>query len=133
MTIQDAAKKFKVNGLKISALKNQGEAFQNCLSFLSGVEKIQRQNRNYTSYGLKHIVENPSGRFGTPSSHDFYTGYIYEGTFILAALTAGFTMHQYSQTSLFASFNVSEQGIRRRVMEIAKPSSRITKLSFLRN
>jgi hypothetical protein len=117
MTLKQAAKQFTVAGLDASALEGQDEAFQTCLSFLDGIEKIRSQNRRHGSYGLKHIVENPSGRFGIPSSQNHYTGYVYEGTFILAALASGFAMEQRGR-SLKATIDISERGLRRRALEI---------------
>jgi hypothetical protein len=117
MTLKQATKKFTVTGLDASALQHQDSAFQRCLAFLDGVEKLQTQNRRHSSYGLKHVVENPSGRFGIPSSQDFYFGYVYEGTFILAALASGFTMQQVDR-GLNATFNISERGIRRKALAI---------------
>jgi hypothetical protein len=111
MTLQEASKKYSVAGLDLSALETQEEAFQTCLSFLAGVTKIKSQNTAHSSYSLKHIVENPAGRFGIPSSVDCYTCYIYEGTFILAALASGFTMRQRSP-HLKATFNMSERSLR---------------------
>jgi len=122
MTLNQAVKKFTVAGLDVSALEGQEKAFQNCLSFLDGIEKTRLQNRRRGSYGYKHIVENPSGNFGIRSSQDFYTGYIYEGTFILAALASGFTMQQ-SGRGLKATFNISERGLRRRAIEITNSAS----------
>ena len=118
MTLKQAAKKFTVAKFDASALEGQDKAFQTCLSFLDGIEKIQTQNQKHSSYGLKHIVENPSGHFGVPSSQDFYTGYVYEGTFVLAALASGFTVQQ--GVGLKATLNISERGLRRRALEVTK-------------
>jgi hypothetical protein len=118
MTLKQAAAKFKVAGLDSLALKNQDEAFQRCLTFLDGIEKRRTLNRSGDS--LKHIVENPSGRFGVPSSQDFYTGYVYEGTFVLAALASGFTAQPIVHGSLKSWFNISQRGIRRRVIELTR-------------
>ena len=82
MKLSEAIKTFKVEGLDEAALGGQEEAFQTCMLFLRGVEKSKSQNKRRGSYGLKHLVENPSGRYGSPSSNDCYAGYVYEGTFI---------------------------------------------------
>src|SRR5438105_1609821 len=118
MTLSQAAQNYPVAGLNHSKLEGQEEAFQTCLSFLEGVEKTKRPHKWRGSYGLKHIVENPAGRFGIPSSVDCYTTYIYEGTFILAALASGFSMVQ-SGEYLHVTFNMSERSLRRRAREFA--------------
>jgi hypothetical protein len=115
MTLLQAAHTYDVTGLDRSLLDNQEDAFQTCLSFLEGVEKSNGRHTQSNSYGLKHIVENPSGRFGIPSSQDCYNGYIYEGTFILAALASGFTMEQHGH--LRADFNISQRGLCPRAKE----------------
>jgi hypothetical protein len=116
MTLWQAAQSYPVAGLDYSILKGQEDAFNTCVTFLEGVDKIKAQNRRHGSYGLKHIVEYPSGRFGIPSSWDCYTTYIYEGTFILAALASGFSM---DQRYFSATFNISERSLRRRTREFA--------------
>jgi hypothetical protein len=117
MTLRQAAQEFTVVKLDASALDGQDEAFQRCLSFLDGIEKTRTQNRRHTTYGYKHMVENPSGHFGIRSSQDSYTGYVYDGTFILAALASGFTV-QTLHGGLSATLNISERGLRRRALEI---------------
>jgi hypothetical protein len=115
MTLTQATKKYKVAGLDTALLKNQDEAFQRCLTFLDGIEKIRTLNRRGDS--LKHIVENPSHVCGS-HSQDFYTGYVYEGTFILAALASGFTAQPIVPGGLKSWFNISQRGIRRRAKEL---------------
>ena len=90
MNLKKAAQTFNVASLDTSILKNQDEAFETCIAFLKGVEKSRTQNKRHGSYSLKHVVENPSGRFGIPHSENCYAGYISEGTLILAALASGF-------------------------------------------
>jgi len=118
MTLQQAAETFSVVGLDHPILPNQNEAFQTCLSFLEGIPKAKTQNRWHSSYWYKHLVENPKGRLDTPSSPDAYGGYIYEGTFILAALVSGFTMQQWGK-HLKVSFNISKRGLVKRAREVA--------------
>ena len=118
MTLQQATETFSVVRLDHSILLNQNEAFQTCLSFLEGIPKTKTQNRWHSSYWYKHLVENPAGRLDIPSSPDAYSCYIYEGTFILAALVSGFTMQQWGDR-LKVSFNISERGLRRRAREVA--------------
>jgi len=117
MTLSQAAQHYHVTGLDQSLLNEQKEAFQTCLTFLEGVEKSNGRHTGSNSYGLKHIVENPSGRFGIPASQDCYNGYIYEGTLILAALASGFTISQRGH--LHADLNISERCVRRRAKEFA--------------
>jgi hypothetical protein len=123
MTLQEAAQTYSVAGFDSSMIGRQEDAFQACLHFLQGVEKTKGPNRRRNSYGLKHIVERPAGPWGIPSSLDCYYGYIYEGTFILAALASGFTMWQDS-IYLKGVFNMSQRSLRRRTIEIAAERSR---------
>ncbi|MFO1477611.1 MAG: hypothetical protein U1F98_13290 [Verrucomicrobiota bacterium] len=120
MTLKQAAKKFKVAGLDSASLEGQEDAFRRCLSFLEGIEKSKAQNMRRGSYGLKHLVENPGQSAGTQNPSNTYTGHVYEGTFILAALAAGFEMQQQTDGVLRASFNISERSLRRRVSQLAK-------------
>jgi hypothetical protein len=83
------------------------------------VERTKGQNRKHDSYGLKHIVENPAGRFGIPSLPRCYSTYIPEGIFILAALASGFTMKQPGRLPT-ATFNISERSLKNRAKEFAK-------------
>jgi hypothetical protein len=105
MTLTQATKKFKVAGLDTALLKNQDEAFQHCLTFLEGIEKIRTLNRRGDSF--KHIVEK------------IYDVYVYEGTFILAALASGFKAQPIG-SGLKSWFNFSQPSIRRRVLELAR-------------
>ena len=84
---------YPVAGLDEAALVGQEGAFQTCMAFLRGMDKAKRQYWR-SSYGLKHIVEFPAGRYDIPCTLDCYNGYIYEGSFILAALASGFTMRR---------------------------------------
>src|SRR4029077_7224648 len=92
VTLHETAKKYPVGVLHPKMIDGQEQAFQTCLSFLAGVEKTKSPNKRHDSYGYKHIVESPAGRYDIPSAIPCYGGYIEEGTFILAALAAGFTM-----------------------------------------
>jgi|ERR1044071_9887639 hypothetical protein len=116
MTLKQAIEQFPVAGLDLLALKGQDDAFARCLSFLDGIEQGNSQNRSHTSYGFKHMVENPS-RY-VPYSVYAYTGYVYEGTFVLAALVSGFVMRPLGN-SIKATFNISERGRQRRLRELA--------------
>src|SRR5438876_10491374 len=119
MPLAQTAQTYPVAGLDQSALAGQEKAFQTCLKFLEGVEKTKRQNPSHSSYGYKHIVEDPAGRYGIPCTVDCYTGYIYEGTFILAALASGFTARQHDGY-LGASFNICERSLASRAKDFAK-------------
>ena len=122
MTLKTAARTFSVKGLDQSKLVGQKEAFKICLEFFDGVAKLKRQNTSDGSYGLKHIIENPTGRFAIPYSADSYNGYIYEGTCILAALASGFAMEQDGE-HLKVSFNISRPSLRQRAKEFAHRES----------
>jgi hypothetical protein len=117
MTLSQAAKTFPIAGIDRAMLRGQDDAFNTCVTFLREIQTTKSQNECHSSYGLKHIVENPPGHFDIPSSIDCYNGYIYEGTFILAALASGFTMQQYGD--LNATLNIAERGLRRRAKEVA--------------
>lgn len=85
---------------------DQESAFQECLRFLAGVEKRKGKNRSRGSYGLKHKVERPCD--------GVYNGYVYEGTFIVAALVSGFTRWQPRVGSISSWFNMTEGSLNRR-------------------
>jgi len=84
--------------------EDQKKAYQLSLQFLSGTEKTDGLNRNHTTYGYKHYVE------GRP-----HRGYVYEGTFILAAIAAGFQVVQLRKGCLASILNISQRSLRRRV------------------
>jgi hypothetical protein len=86
--------------------EDQTKAYELCLEFLQGVEKLKRMNYEHTSYGYKHMVE------GVP-----HRRYVYEGTFILAALEAGFTSKQLHPDCLKTVFNIKESSLMRRIRE----------------
>jgi hypothetical protein len=105
MTLHEASQTFEAAGLDKSILERQEQAFQLCLSFLTGIKKTKCQNHRHTSYGYKHMVEQ--------------NGYVYEGTFILAALASGFTMRQRGQ-HLNVTFNISQRSLLERRRQFAK-------------
>jgi hypothetical protein len=92
---------------------DQPKAYELCLEFLKSVEKSKRMNHLHTSYGYKHMVE------GQP-----HRGYVYEGTFILAALEAGFKMRQLEEDWIRAVFNIKESSLMKRIGEWS-PSARL--------
>jgi hypothetical protein len=119
ITLADAAQKYPVSGLDRSQLKNQDLAFCACMRFLRDVKPKKSQNRR-RSHGLKQIVENPCGHYGIPCSSQFFTCYIYEGTFILAALASGFNMKKCRRRGyLDVTFNISERSLRWRTYDWA--------------
>jgi hypothetical protein len=83
--------------------EDQKNAYQLCLEFLDGVEKVKGINYEHTTYGYKHMVE------GRP-----HRGYVYEGTFIIAAFEAGFTLEQLSRGCLKSFLNTNERSLRER-------------------
>jgi hypothetical protein len=90
MTFQEAIEKFPTPGilLKHLQLPGQEEAFINSRDFLDQIERSTTQT--VVSYTVKHWVENPSGRWGTDRHRpERETGYVYEGTLVLAAKSLG--------------------------------------------
>lgn len=88
--------------IKMTNREDQKRAYQLCLQFLEGVEKTKGLNRKHTSYGYKHCVE------GGP-----HRGYVYEGTFILAAIAAGFEVKRLLKGSLKSILNIRERSLKR--------------------
>lgn len=116
MTLEQAISDFPLTGLDSQVLMDQEGAFQMCLRFLSTVDKTKQVNDRAQSGRLKHCVEDPSNfGLGIPSR---YHGYVYEGTFILAALASGFTRFA-EKGRLRSRFNMSERSLRRRAKEWA--------------
>jgi hypothetical protein len=104
MTLNEAAQKFGLAGLDPSVIHKQEGAFAACRSFLQDISQTKGQNRRHHSGSLKHLVER--------SYHD----HIYEGTFILAAVSMGFTP-AFSCDGSRATFNISERDLARRARE----------------
>ena len=86
------------------------KAYHLCLEFLQGMGKTKCMNRRHTSSWYKHRVE------GEP-----HRGFVHEGTFILAALEAGFMMTQLHPRSLRAVFNISERSLKKRLKQGVQP------------
>jgi len=118
MDLRQAMARFQVAGIDTSALAGQEEAFRNCMRFLDGIEKTKRINTRHGSYGLKHMVENPTGRFGRRSDQSKYTGYVYEGTFVLAALASGFSTRRHAKSGLHYFFNISERSLKNKFLSL---------------
>jgi hypothetical protein len=94
--------------------EDEEKAYQLCLKFLDGVEKAKRINYEHTTYGYKHMVE------GWP-----HRGYVYEGTFIIAAFEAGFTLKQLRRGCLKSVLNTNEQSLMSGIRGWS-PTARIT-------
>lgn len=105
----DALSRFPTKEISVDQLVGQGDAFEWCLEMFNSLEKTKRINHRHGSYGLKHVVEDPAGRYGVRSAvQNTYRGYVFEGTLILAAKTAGFSA---SGDGLKVAFNFSEKSL----------------------
>ena len=128
MTLQEAIKQFPFPQLDQRLLNrsDQERAFQLCRAFLRDIPKTKHVNKCFTNVGLKHIVENPSrhtnGAILSECDSDWY---VYEGTFLLAALSLGFKAEQGPfRAQWFPQnppnlINISGIGLRKRCKEIA--------------
>ena len=112
MTLEQTKTRYTVQGIDEAQLDGQEEAFQRCMALFESLEKTKTINRKHGSYGLKHIVENPTGRFGIPTDSSKYTGYVYEGTLVLAALANGFTCRYDGLSSMKCHVNFSERSLK---------------------
>lgn len=115
MTFSAARQRFQIPFMDEAALNkpDQEEAFDDCVRLLSNVPKTKSQNRGHSTYGLKHIVESPTGRYGIPTDPRVHDTYVYEGTFILAALASGFTLKFIYPRSIGGTLNLSNPGLKR--------------------
>lgn len=115
--VTDALVLFPTQGITESDLSDQGDAFEWCLELFHSLEKTKRINWAFGSYGLKHLVENPTGHFGVcPTIQSAYRGYVFEGTLILAAKAAGFAA---SGEGLKVAFNFSKSSLMAYLSSIA--------------
>lgn len=82
------------------SLSEDTNSFEKVCQWLNdqGISKIKTMNRNHTSYGYKHMVEENLG------------GYISNGIFIAAAIHCGFD-YKITPGSLNVEFNISEKSI----------------------
>ncbi|BFM38920.1 hypothetical protein [Synechocystis sp. LKSZ1] len=80
--------------------KNIGQ-IERVIDWLKDVEKIKTFNRNHSSYGLKHWVEDTPPRC-----------YIANGSFIVGAVLAGFDVKVAEFGSPNAYFNMSEKSLK---------------------
>ena len=103
MNLKEASEKFPRKGCDLKTIretKDQDRAFKACLDWLAGLKPIRNSNRRHGTYGLKHMVERASQL------------YIYEGTFILAALASGFSVRDIVPGGRSGFLNVSELSLR---------------------
>mgnify|MGYP000197253288 FL=1 len=139
-------KKHKGNtGLDIDFMREQGgqeKAFDNCIEFLKRVKRTK--NPSVRTYGscsgyFKHLIESPfnslSGSFRWKLERDhrcgrmpnieemkIYTGYVYKGTFNMAARSMGFICDKdkYYPHSLNIRWNIAKRGLDRAILEYIK-------------
>ena len=121
ITLANAAKAYWFPGLDPLSLRRQEGAFEICLSFLQRIRMTKSQNLRYDSSALTQIVENPEGHFGIPVLPQVRRcWYIYEGTFILAALASDFKMVQPRRGYLNVNFNICERSLRSETVSFTK-------------
>lgn len=114
MTLNQAHEKFgKVIESDIEYKEHQ-EAFNFCMEFLFGVEKIKNVSSRITTYGCKHYVEYPSSKCCDPKPPSIWVCYVPEEIFVLAALASGFTYDARER-----SINISFSSLNRRVHDFA--------------
>lgn len=94
MTLEEAIEKFPESNVKLEDFKNlpdQESTFQYVLDVLKNVTQTGDLIASST-YGLKHVFENPFSNLFKVNSieHDTYMGYVYEGTIVLALNVLGF-------------------------------------------
>jgi len=92
--------KYKNSNLQLNIdwefVKTNNSGFRASMEFLSKCEKQKTINKNHGSYGYKHRVE------------ELYGVYVYEGSFILAALESGFDLELFNENgSIYA--NIKEK------------------------
>lgn len=88
-----------------ASLLADSDAFAACLTFLRQITPRKTINRHMTSYGLKHVAE------------DWLGLYIANGTFIAAAIDAGFRYVRCSPDSPNAYFAMAQHDIARLTAE----------------
>jgi hypothetical protein len=76
---------------------NFNKVYSTARYLAKNIRKRTTINKNYSSYGLKHIIE-------------YEVGYMSNGEFILSALLAGFKM--YNEYSINPSFNMNTKDIK---------------------
>lgn len=110
-TISDRRAVFEKDRAEFQKSKSL-DPFLLSLSLVQRIEKT-RTMRNLSSYGLKHLAEN--SHFLTPEGIHVPATYVSNGTFIAAAIYAGFSykppISGYIQSSLNLYFNMSKKSI----------------------
>ena len=81
-----------------------------CRAWLKGIKKIGSANNEYTSYGLKHLVEDWL-RKKDYEGHTVRYHYISNSAFILAAKIDGFKLYDFGNPV----FNISAKSIKARL------------------
>lgn len=119
----ERARRSGVKGIDEAALSGQAEAHSCCCQFLSLLEQRQTINTRHDSYGYKHMVETPGSFCDTQGNSDSYTTYVYEGTFILAAIACGFRWKQ-AGSRLHVTFNFSERSLKAGIRQLAARGAR---------
>ena len=104
MTLKEAHERFQVQGIYNAVFNGdpscQEGAFKNCVAFLEDIKKAAYVERKHSSYGLKHLVEQA-----------FQACYVSEATFILAALSMGFTHRHLDKKTMSCCFNLSSRAV----------------------
>jgi hypothetical protein len=111
MTLREAAREFshRIPGFDPGALNGQDEAYERCQDFLREIEKTRSAFNRTDSYKLKHFVEDPTGNSGIGGGEARHCCYVYEGTFILAALACGFVIRHPAESRVMnVRFNLSQ-------------------------
>ena len=111
MTLKEARERFQLQGIKNSVFdgdpSSQEGAFKNCVAFLEGFKKAAYVERKHSSYALKHMVEQA-----------FQHRYVSEATFILAALSIGFTHRHLDKETMSCFFNLSSRALDNKVWQL---------------
>jgi hypothetical protein len=121
ITLAEALARYEVQKIDPKRLIGQEHAFANCMAFLDGVGKRRLINRNHTSYAIKHMVEQPNGQFDACRAEECrkqFTGYVCEGTLILAAFASGFNFSRVHPTSFGMHFNISSNSLREKCLSL---------------
>lgn len=108
VTITQALQRFPTPGFDPDMAEGQEAAFQVCLDFLEGVERMGRTSLYTNSDTVVKVIQSSIGSF------------VYEGTYILAAAVMGFTRFQPRGEQFRAYFNMSGPSLQKRLAHYAK-------------
>lgn len=108
ITITEALLRYPTAGFNPDYLEGQEAAFQTCLDFLEDVERMGRTSLYTNSDTVVKVIQASIG------------GFVYEGTYILAAAVMGFTRHQPRGEQFRAYFNMSGPSLQKRLAHYAK-------------